>query len=237
MADQRDIYNQHACEYDELVRSEDREGALLASLGARVFGKRVIEVGAGTGRLTRVMLEGGAREIFATERARAMLDIARAQVKDERVRFSVADAHALPVDDARYDVGIEGWVFGHFRYWMPEGWREEIGAAIDELSRAVVPGGEIIVIETLGTGFREPSPSPSLSEVYLWLEQDRGFTRHELRTDYEFASEAEAKRVLEFFFGEERFSSMEREILDNGRCVVFECTGLWSKTRSRQSSP
>ncbi len=230
MADQRDIYNHYAREYDELVRAEDRDGALLGALAVEVEGKHVLEVGAGTGRLTRIMLEGGASALFATERAPAMLDIAKEQINDRRVRFAIADAHHLPVPEASFDLGIEGWVFGHFRYWMPEGWRDQIGAALAELSRAIKPGGRLIVIETLGTGHAKPSPSPALAEVYAWLEDEQGFTRTELRTDYEFSSEQEAKRVLEFFFGQERFASMNREIIAGDRCVVFECTGMWSKT-------
>jgi hypothetical protein len=90
----------------------------------------------------------------------------------------------------------------------------------------VKPGGTLIVIETLGTGFTEPAaPAPELADYYAWLESQRGFGRHALRTDYGFDSVSEAARVLGFFFGEQ----MAALVAEGGSPRVPECTGIWSK--------
>ncbi len=219
--DQRDIYRDHAREYDELVRAEDKDNALERTLAQVVCGANVIEVGAGTGRLSRVLLACGAASLLATERERAMLKLARESIVDDRVRFEIADALSLPAESDVYDVGIEGWVFGHFRHWLEDGWRVQLDAAIGELGRCVRPGGKIVLIETLGTGKSSPAPNAALAEMYAFLESERGFSRTEIRTDYEFPSEADARRVLGFFFGDERVKTMVTG------AVVPECTGVW----------
>ncbi len=223
--EQRDIYRDHAEDYDALVAAEDHQGNLRPAL-ERILapaGRRVIEVGAGTGRLTRLLLEAGA-EVIATERSPAMLAVARRRLAahEPRVRWYEADARTLPLADAAADAAVAGWVFGHLRHWLPQGWRAQIGQALAELRRVVVPGGPVLIIETLGTGATEPRPpNDALAEYYRWLEGVHGFTREAIRTDYRFASAAEAAERIGFFFGEAKARALA------GQRVVPECTGLW----------
>lgn len=51
-----------------------------------------------------------------------MLEVAKVSLRDfsERLEFIVADARDLRLPDACTDVVLAGWVFGHFRAWMPE---------------------------------------------------------------------------------------------------------------------
>ena len=228
--DAREVYARHAEAYDELVRAEDVDGNLLPALYdvCPLDGARVVEVGAGTGRLTRLLLEAGAH-VDATEGSAAMLEVARRNLGERaRLTLRVADARTLPCPDGEADVGIAGWVFGHLRHWMPEGWRDEIGQALDELSRVVRPGGTLVVIETLGTTRTEPAPpNPDLAEYYAWLEKERGFVRTAIRTDYRFASVDDASRVLGFLFGETK-AAWPRT---HDTAHVPECTGIWSRFR------
>jgi ubiquinone/menaquinone biosynthesis C-methylase UbiE len=225
--DARTIYTSHAVEYDELVRAEDADGQLLpALLGITPLqGQRVVEVGAGTGRVTALLLAAEA-VVCATEREPAMLGLARQRLSGSgNVKFMLADARQLPLPDGAADIGIAAWVFGHFRSWVPDAWREQIGAGLDELGRVVKRGGHLIVIETLGTNRTEPAPPEAeLGEYYAWLEQVRGFKRQAIRTDYAFASVEEATKVMGFFFGE----AMAAAVREQGSGRVPECTGLWS---------
>ncbi|QSR27241.1 SAM-dependent methyltransferase [Nocardioides aromaticivorans] len=63
----------------------------------------VLETAAGTGVLTRALVDGGAASITATDLNEPMLAAAQALCPSERVRWEVADALALPVADASYD--------------------------------------------------------------------------------------------------------------------------------------
>ncbi|APR85981.1 Transcriptional regulator, ArsR family / Methyltransferase fusion [Minicystis rosea] len=229
--DQKQIYERHAAEYDALVAAEDCEGHLLPAIEAiaTVHGARVVEVGAGTGRITRLLVAGGAR-VVAVDRSTAMLEIARRHLSALEAPGSweihCADARELPVASGEADVAIAGWVFGHLRYWLPDGWQEAIGLALAEMKRTLRPGGAMIVIETLGTGREDPlPPSPALAEYYGWMEGEHGMERAVIRTDYAFPDVDTAAATTGFFFGE-AFGERVRE--ERWRRIP-ECTGLWWK--------
>ena len=221
---QRAVYEHRAEEYDALVRAEDCDENLPLAI-RRAFdpaGKRVVEAGAGTGRLTRLLLEMGA-SVHATERAAPMLEVARREVSGD-VRWSVADARELPVEDGSADAFVAGWVFGHFRLWMPDGWRAEVGQALAEARRVLEPGGAIVILETLGTGVDSPQFRPALEEYFGWLESEHGLTRDVIATDYAFETAEAAAVCLGGFFGD----AMAAKIRDKGWARVPEYTGVWS---------
>src|SRR5579883_705339 len=187
----QEIYRNHAADYDRLVSAEDYEGNLLPALEAiaPLTGTTVLELGVGTGRVTRLLLSRGGR-VIGMDRSPAMLQVACTRLDQaalDRVSFYRADAQELPMVSHSVDHAVAGWVFGHFRYWLPERWQESIGKALGEAERIVKSGGTLIVIETLGTGFTEPCPpSPELAEYYQWLEEVQQFRRVTLRTDFRF---------------------------------------------------
>jgi SAM-dependent methyltransferase len=220
----RGIYRDHADEYDELVGAEDCDGHLGPALEALLplAGAAVLEAGAGTGRVTRLLLAAGAR-VVATEPEPAMLAVARRRGGPGAV-FAVADALALPVRSGWADLAIAGWALGHLRAWHVDHWRDSIGRALAGMERALRPGGTLVVIETLGTGEERPRPpSPELAEYYAWLEGDQGMERLAVRTDYRFPDPETAARATRFFFGGEFAARVQRE----GWSRVPECTGLW----------
>jgi ubiquinone/menaquinone biosynthesis C-methylase UbiE len=229
VTDHRAFYAARAADYDRLVAAEDCDRHLGPALAARlpIAGARLLEVGAGTGRVTRLLARAGAR-VVAFDRSPAMLAIARAQVDREglAVALALADAAALPVAGGWADGAIAGWVFGHFRSWLPGGWRAAVGGALDQMARACAPGAPLVVIETLGTGRREPAPpTPELAEYYRWLEDERGFARAAIRTDYAFAGVDEAAAVTGAFFGDDFAARVRAERWSR----VPECTGIWSR--------
>src|SRR5690242_392884 len=162
MPDFKTIYAQHADQYDQLVTREDYQRNIIRALREirPPDGLDVVELGAGTGRLTR-MLAPLAHSIRAFDASRHMLDAAAANLTRDGMtnwQVSVADSRELPVDDASADLTIAGWTFGHMTEWHPATWRDEIGRAVGEMRRALRPGGTAIIIETLGTGRETPQP-------------------------------------------------------------------------------
>jgi uncharacterized protein len=230
------VYELRAGEYERLVAAEDHEGNLLRELEriAPTAGARVLEVGAGTGRITRQLVARGA-QVTGFDRAEPMLAIARQRLSDVpggagRWTLACADARDLPIDGPpSFDLAVAGWVFGHFRLWMPANWQETVARAIAEMERCVVPGGSVVVIETLGTGSAEPrAPSEALAEYYAWLEE-RGFARTAIRTDYRFADVDAAAEATRVFFGQDMAERVRRERW----AQIPECTGVWSKKTRR----
>ena len=227
---QRAVYREQAEAYDRLVAAEDVDGSIGRALAAcaPLAGARVLDVGCGTGRVTRVLLAAGAAHVLGVDRERAMLDVARARLAGDvatgRVTLREGDARTLDVEAGAFDVATAGWCFGHFRHWMPDGWRAAIDSALDGMERAVRPGGVVMVLETLGTGHETPRRHVALEEYFARLE-GRGYRRQWFRTDYQFASVDEAAAVLGAFFP----SALGDTIRHNAWRRVPECTGLWSR--------
>ncbi len=227
----KEIYSRHADSYDRMVDCEDFQGNLPRALNAirSLVGLDVVEFGAGTGRVTR-LLSPFARTISAFDVSPSMLVVAARRLRllgIDNAQLAVADNRALPVACASADLAIEGWSFGHATGWYPHTWREEIGQMLSEMRRVLRPGGTLILIETLGTGNRIPEPpSEALAEFYTWLETDHHCSSAWIRTDYRFESVEEATSLVGFFFGEALADRVAAERL----VELPECTGLWWRT-------
>lgn len=238
-SDYRSIYDHAPDPYERLVRAEDAEGLLAELLRSLLpaSARRILDVGSGTGRITRLL--GGSlapeTQVVAVDLAAPMLAHARGTRAwkpgdggAETWLPIAADARRLPVRSWAFDAAFAGWVFGHVCEWGGEAWRAELSRAIDEATRAVRPGGSVVVIDTLGTGVTAPcAPSPLLADYHTALEQ-AGFTREVVRTDYRFGSLDEAVELTGFFFGSEKADSVRAA----GVARVPECTGVWRFVRA-----
>lgn len=220
---QAEIYASDPAGYDRLVDAEDVDANLAPAIlgGLDPDGLRVVEAGAGTGRITRLLTARGAR-VVATDLSEPMLRRASARGADA---LAVADATALPHPPGVADLAVAGWVLAHFRLWLPAGWRERTRAAIGELHATLRPGGRLVVVESLGTCVDRPgAPSPELAEFHGFLEDDLHLSRAVIATDYVFTSPEEAATVTERFFGVE----LADRVRTAGSARVPEFTGVWA---------
>lgn len=228
MTDYARIYDTQADAYDALVSREDHAGNLLTALREvlPLAGADVVETGAGTGRLTR-MLAPYVRTVRAFERAPAMLAVARQRLADDgahHVTLGLASHAKLPVDDATADIAVEGWAFGHAVSWNPSAWRDEVDAHVAELARTLRPGGTVALLETMGTGVETPfAGGHGLEPFHAHLLGALGFEHRVVRTDYRFDSVDEAAELLGFFFG----ARTAERVRAAGATVWPECTGLY----------
>lgn len=222
-----EIYASGAEGYQALVGAEDADGNLPSALGELIApGTSTVEIGAGTGRVTRI-LSSLAIPVVATEPSPAMQKVATQLGLGPTTALCRAEAAALPFAAGSFGCAVAGWVFGHYVEWQPDGWRHEIGRFLAECER-VTNGGRVIVVETLGTGHELPSPPTPLVDYYRFLEQDHGFERQWIRTDYSFATIDEAATVCGAFFGAE----FEQTVRAKQWSRVPECTGIWSRPGS-----
>lgn len=222
------IYAEHAEMYDHLVEREDVRGNLIQALQEvrPLAGLEVVEFGAGTGRITRQIVPL-VKHVRAFDASAHMLSVARRRLEETGFTnwtLDVADNKVIPVADASADMAVAGWVFGHQTEWASDRWQAEIGAAIDEMMRLLRPGGAAVIIETMGTGARTPTPpNAMLAAYYGWLQSERNFSYKWIRTDYHFQSVDEGVELFRFFFGDALAEMVARE----GNVVVSECTGIW----------
>lgn len=225
----RNVYTNKAQAYHALIAAEDVDGNLLPALQAitPLAGARVLDLGSGSGRIP-LLLAGLGCNIVASDLHMAMLREQQAQ--RERVQGNwplvQADGRQTPFASGWADVVTAGWAFGHLVGWYTDAWQQQAGRAIAEMQRTAKPGGTLIIMETLGTGVQQPAPPHAgLAAYYAWLENEHGFVRSTVATDYDFGSVERAVELCSFFFGEE----MAERVRANGWSRVPEWTGVWGK--------
>ena len=108
---------------------------LAAELGAR----RVLDLGCGTGLLTRSLASPG-RTVVGVDPSEAMLDYARRQPGAERVRWVLGGASAIP---AGLDADLAVCTGNTIMHLSPGG----LAFAFDAIARSLRPGG-VIAFET-----------------------------------------------------------------------------------------
>jgi SAM-dependent methyltransferase len=102
----------------------------LAPAGARVAGLRVLDLGAGTGKLTAVAAGLGA-DVTAVEPDTAMLGELRRLCPRARALHGSAEAIPLP------DASVDAVVCGQAMHWF------DMDRAVPEIARVLVPGGPL----------------------------------------------------------------------------------------------
>jgi ubiquinone/menaquinone biosynthesis C-methylase UbiE len=231
MSDHKKAYQLEADLYHQLVMSEDHQDNLAKAIDSLLAGRvwDVLELGAGTGRLT-AMLTPHAGRVTALDLAPAMLIQARDYLSGQAVSpipvLAAADHRALPVASQSANLIASGWSVCHLATWNPENWRVELERGMDEIYRALKPGGMVLLVETQGTGREQPDP-PEHMLPYLGYLHQAGFNFSWVRTDYRFESQQEAETLTRFFFGEE----MVNQIKPGSEVILPECTGIFWKHR------
>jgi ubiquinone/menaquinone biosynthesis C-methylase UbiE len=139
----------------------------------------VLELGAGTGKLTRVIADLG-HDVHATDPDEAMLQVLERAVPG--VRTAQASAEDIPLGDASVDAVIAGQAF----HWF------DLDRALPEIARVLRPGGRICLVwnardekipwvrrlgAIIGTQEQLSDPAQALifSELFGFVE-DRVFT-------------------------------------------------------------
>lgn len=93
----------------------------------------VLELGAGTGKLTEVLVSLG-HDVHATDPDEQMLTVLRERLPE--VRTSLASAEDIPAPDASYDVVVAAQAFHWFDHER----------AVPEIARVLKPGGRVALM-------------------------------------------------------------------------------------------
>lgn len=97
--------------------------------------RRWLDVGSGTGALSSTILASAApRSVVGVDPSPSFVDHARATIADDRARFEVGSADALPLPDGSVDAVVAGLVLN----FVPD-----IPAALAEVRRVAAPGARV----------------------------------------------------------------------------------------------
>ncbi|HEV2997509.1 MAG TPA: class I SAM-dependent methyltransferase [Solirubrobacteraceae bacterium] len=110
-------------------------GAIAAELGVPP-GAPVLDLGAGTGKLTRVLL-GAGLDVVGVEPHGSLREVLAAGVGPERVREGLAEAIPLP------DGSVAAVTVGDAFHWF------KAAEALGEIRRVLRPGGGLAVLATI----------------------------------------------------------------------------------------
>lgn len=141
-SDQSEIaaaYNDWAETYDIYPnRTRDLAAEVLKQVDLNLAGRKIVEVGCGTGRNTTWLAERAA-EIVGLDFSEEMLARARSRVNDPRVRFIQHDARTTwPLTDVSAEVVIAMLILEHV---------EDLAPVFAEAARVLSSGGQFFLCE------------------------------------------------------------------------------------------
>ena len=124
MPSEQQVYQEHAGQYERLVDLEDFQGNILKTVEhiCPLSGLDVVDLGAGTGRITR-LLAPYVGTINAYDTSAHMLSMARSTLQAlglKNWQVGVADHRSVPQPDASADLVISGWSFCYLAVWGSE---------------------------------------------------------------------------------------------------------------------
>jgi ubiquinone/menaquinone biosynthesis C-methylase UbiE len=136
-------FSDYVTHYDEVGLEHYTKIAENLVAGIDVRGKKVLDVGCGTGILSLIILEKGASKLICTDISASMLNQCRAKIaakgySSEMVEYHEVDAERLPLSDNSIDVVVSNMVLG----MIPNQQR-----LVSEITRVLRPGG-IIALST-----------------------------------------------------------------------------------------
>lgn len=228
MPDHTQVYKNQAEQYDVLI---SRQPSLLDVIeGIKpIKGLDIIDMGAGSGRLTTV-LAPHAKSILALDSSAEMLRVNAKKLTEAGLRnwkTEVADHREIPAEDSSADLIVAGWTVCYLGSSNVSNYEQNIEKVIQEMKRVLRPNGTIIIFETLGTGYETPNPPDFLNQYYSLLENKYGFFHKWIRLDYRFHDLKEAEELTRFFFGDE----LANRVVEKNLVHLPECAGIWWLTK------
>jgi ubiquinone/menaquinone biosynthesis C-methylase UbiE len=227
MPNDEEIYRTEAEQYERLISSQPNLSETVDSIVCYT-GLDIIDLGAGTGRLSCV-LAGKAKSIILLDQSEAMLKVAAKKLESSQYsnwRVQTSDHRKIPAVDQSADLVVSGWSLCYLASSNIPEWELNLQQMMQEIQRVLRPGGKAIIFETMGTGGETPNPPDFLLKYYEQLEDRYEFSYQWIRTDYHFASVTDAEQLTSFFFGE----VLAKKVAETYGMHLPECAGVWHRS-------
>lgn len=134
-------FGRAASQYDKHARFQRQVAdRLLLQIAADLTGKKVLDVGCGTGYLAQQLQHRGAR-VMCLDLSQAMLDQAKNRLGSD-AGFCLADAEAIPFPDRTFDLVVSSLALQ---------WCNDLSRPLTEMQRVCAPSGQVF-FSTLAHG-------------------------------------------------------------------------------------
>ncbi|MCE0496208.1 malonyl-ACP O-methyltransferase BioC [Vibrio salinus] len=128
---------------------------LLANIPDNLAGKRILDLGCGTGYVAKALLERGAH-VTCVDISEGMLQVAEKMLGTQQVSYLCADAEQLPIPDGTFDYVTSSLALQ---------WCEDLSRPMTEIKR---------VLKSDGTAYFSTLLDGSLDELrWSWAQVDR----------------------------------------------------------------
>jgi ubiquinone/menaquinone biosynthesis C-methylase UbiE len=145
-SDNRDFYAKDSATYESsrFATAAGRDDhhrlmSILEDLSDSLDLGNVVEVGVGTGRVTRVLLKKGAAAVRCIDISSEMLEVAERTTADPRARYIEGSAYDLPIETGDCSSLVSVNLLTHL---------DDLNKFWSEVSRVVQPGGMALVTST-----------------------------------------------------------------------------------------
>ena len=168
------------------------EAPLLARLGGRTEGMRVLEMGCGRGVGTEIIIKQfGAREVHAFDLDPKMVEQARRRLSGysvDQVKLAVGDATAIMSEDESFDAVFDFGIIHH----VPEWWK-----AVSEIRRVLRPSGRFFFMEVTKQALER-----GLYRTLFVHPNENRFSKDDLVRELEAQGVTVGGNTVERFFGD-----------------------------------
>ena len=136
---------------------------LLNELGD-VSGKKILDVGCGTGELLYVF-ENGYKNVEAHGLDISPKMLEKAKERTSNVEYKEGNVEKLPYDNDTFDIVVNSASFHHY---------ENPQKALEEMRRVLKPGGKLYVLDSV----RDYGPISFLPYYWDFVEAKQCYTKH-----------------------------------------------------------
>lgn len=206
--------------YEIFANAEDAPAYVYNFLSEVVKNKRVLDLGCGTGKYTKLLAPDCA-EYIGIDQSEAVLSICQKKIENlPNSRLIFADAEQLPIPDACLDLIFSCWMLGTVSEVSK---RDKI---LDECRRVLKPGGQIYLVENdYGGEFEDlrgkvrPDSQTAIYNNYL-LEKQNFKIHARFDSHFSFSSADQAREVFDRIWGEEVANKVKNRRIEH---KIFIC--------------